>query len=238
MKIAVCEDNIQIIANIEQIITQFFNSQNIDFELDTYLSGERLLDYLSKNTENNYQLYLLDIEMGQINGMEVAEEIRKRDKEAFIIFITSHDEFMLKAFDVSAFHFLVKPVDAMKLKAILAKVIVSAERRDNVFIYQSSKKNFTIRHSNIQFFESDKRKVNIYASNSEYTFYGKLKEIESELPNYFIRIHKSYIINLEHVELVEGRKVFMSGNHELLISRTYTKYFEEVYRRFVIERLG
>lgn len=238
MQIAICEDSVQIMANIEQIITRFFDRNSIDVELDTFLSGERLLNYLSKHPNERYHLYLLDIEMGEINGMEVAEKIRETDKEALIIFITSHDEFMIKAFDVSAFHFLIKPVDPIKLKAVLQKSLSTIKRRNNVFVYRTNKKTFTILYSNIQYFESDKRKINIFTNTNTYTFYGTMKNIENILPNNFAQIHKSYLVNLDHIELVEGRQVQMSTGEVLIISRSNVDAFYDTYRKFVIERMG
>lgn len=237
MQIAICEDNTQIIANLEEIITQFFSENNVEFELETFLSGERLLYHLSNNPDCNYNLYLLDIEMGKLNGMEVAQRIRKRDKEALIIFVTSHDEFMIKAFDVSAFHFLIKPVNADKLRAILEKAMHIIEEQRNVFVYQTNKKTFSILYSHILYFESDKRKINIRTNSNTYSFYGAIKDIEKELPKHFVKIHKSYLINLKHVELVEGRNVQMSNGDILLISRSNMDSFYELYRNYVVLRM-
>lgn len=238
MRIAICDDNIQTVGSLEQIVTTFFNEKSIEIELDTFLSGERLLMNLSQDQQKNYDLYFLDIQMEVINGIQTAEEIRKRDAEAFIVFITSHEEFMLDAFDVSAFHFLVKPINPDRLRNILEKISKKFLQQKNVFIYHINKKTFTIFYSQIQYFESDKRKVFIYTKNAVYNFYGRMKDIESTLPKYFVRIHKSYLVNLENVELVEGNIITMNNGEELIISRSNVNVFNEVYRKFIVARLG
>ena len=122
MNIAICDDNPKMIGQIETLLLSFFEDDPNQFSYEAFLSGESLVDHLTKE-ESVFQLYLLDVEMKSLDGFEVARFIRERDQQAIIIFITSHVEWMPEAFEVNAFHYLIKPVDEVKVKQVLMKAL-------------------------------------------------------------------------------------------------------------------
>src|SRR5574344_1361863 len=118
MRIVTCDDDQAVIDNIKAII--FRNDQAPkDIELTSYSNSTKLLSALEDGKD--YDIFLLDILMPEINGMELAKAIRRTDKTSLIIFLTSSPEFAVDSYDVNAFGYLLKPVSETKLFALLSK---------------------------------------------------------------------------------------------------------------------
>ena len=238
MNIAICENEIRIANQVENVVIEYSQECDISCMCSIFLSGERLLKQInSDKITSYYHIYLLDIELHQIDGMEVAKIIREQDPEAIIIFITSHTELVYKAFDVSAFHFLTKPVNSEVLKSILKKAIKHLTVRNTFFNFSTNRKVYSLSCKQIEYFESYGRKITIYTKNSEDTFNGRLKDIKLKLPTYFIYINKSCIVNLENIEMTNSDTIRMCSGKILNISRKYKSAFYNEYKSFIHQRI-
>lgn len=120
MNIAICEDSIEMLGELERLVYDCCVRDENQLTCETFSSGEELLDTLKKD-HIRFQIYLLDIEMKEVNGLETAAIIRKTDQNAAIIFVTSHSELMQEAFDVLAFHYLIKPIHEEKVRQVLLR---------------------------------------------------------------------------------------------------------------------
>lgn len=233
MKIAVCDDDLGFTTRIEAWIADCLGKEQAD-RSDVYLSGEELLQVIEKENKP-YQLYLLDIEMGGITGMELAYEIRRRDVTALIIFLTSHAEKMPEAFEVNAFHYLVKPVEEEKVRQVLRRAASWLNRDKSFFRFQSGRKDCMVECADILYLESRGRKIRIQTDREMQEFYGTLKDALASLrPEGFVQIHQAYLINMHHLEAVERECVTMRGGIELPVSRTFRKSFQKTYQEFVL----
>ena len=119
MRIAICDDDLSLDKQLRQFIHETY--RDIDMLIDLYNSGEQFLNKIS-SSKIKYDLVLLDIEMNEVSGLKVATELKKTFPETYIVFITSHDEFALTGYEVSAFRFLVKPIQAPKLLEAIESV--------------------------------------------------------------------------------------------------------------------
>ena len=100
MRIAICDDSKEQLALLEDVVEKL-GIKNA--EIDCFYNGDSLLSHLIKKEDFYYQIYLLDIEMPGMNGLEVAKEIRTMDKRAVIIFITSYSDYVFSSFEVQPF---------------------------------------------------------------------------------------------------------------------------------------
>jgi len=239
MNVAICDDNIYMASKIEEIVSSCFHDNTDYFESEVYSSGEDLLDDL--NTDPlHYQLYILDIEMKEINGLQVAAKIREADQNAIIIFITSHDELMPEAFEVLAFHFLVKPVNPQKAQSVILRAIESLKARQTIFQFVIRKKVHTLYYEQIEYFESIQRKIIIHTTGGEeLEYYGRLKDVRQTCnAHLFTQIHNSYIINMDYVKILDGECVILCSGETLPITKTFHKDFHAAYRNYVLMRMG
>lgn len=103
---ALCDDDKYITEEIKKLLLEYAKDNRITIDIDEFESGEELL-----NSEKNYDIIVLDYQLGSTNGLTVAKELRKRNVLSSIIFLTSYPNFMIDAFEVNTFRFLLKPID-------------------------------------------------------------------------------------------------------------------------------
>lgn len=191
LKIAVCDDEERIREFIKAVI-----GQTLHVEADLYASGVLLLE-----AEVSYDIYILDICLGQEeNGMEIAKKLRSRT-DAVLIFITALQEYVYEAYDVEAFRYLLKPVEEQKLAEALLKAAAKAERKQvaaPLFIKVNGR-NLKISVADIFYAESDGRKIILHTKNGVFTYYEKMELLEQKLGERFFRSHRGFLVNLAEV---------------------------------------
>lgn len=235
IRVAICEDE----KNIRDYLAFLVKSQSDRFEISVelmeYSSAE---DYISDKKE--YDVLFLDIELeGNIDGMELAKRIRGYsygEESPVIIFVTGYEKYVYEAFDVSAFHFLVKPISEDKFSEVyeraIKKLLKEKNKKQSIMIpHNNGKKIIPI--SEIYYAESQDHKVIVHTYNGDLEYYGKMQDLENELSEVFFRIHRSCLINLLYVEEYSKNEVVITNGDILLISKYKYPDFVKAYLRFV-----
>ena len=236
MNIAICDDNLQVIGTFEKIVDDCFLGQHNQYACESFLSGEELLQDISQNTKK-YQVYIMDIEMRELSGIETALKIREQDPNCLIIFATSHHELMQEAFDVIPFHFLVKPIDEEKAKRTLLRAFDMLEHAKKIFSFKSGKTTVTLNYEDIVFFESDKRKIYVQTETEKYEYYGTIRDIVDEVsPLMFSQLHHSFVVNMSKVVTMEKDGIRLRSGVHIPVSKTYYQSFNAAYKNYVFAR--
>lgn len=118
-RIAIADDQIEFVQMINEVVSRFYSKKGLICKIKSYDSSNTLLFDLE---EINFDIYILDIEMPGLNGLQIAEKIRKNNTGAFIIFITSHTKYALDAFDVQAYKYILKNQIKTKLEDTLDEI--------------------------------------------------------------------------------------------------------------------
>ena len=242
MRVAICDDMQQQCDEIE-MIWKCCVDENFSYEVQSFLSAEALLHAYQQG--ERFDLLVLDIKMEGLNGMEAAKQIRKLDQAVKIIFLTAYDQYMREAFDVSAMHYLDKPVDAAKLKALFRQAIRS-HREAHYAVYvpvinqNNMEETVQLFTSEILFFESYNRKVVIHLTSGEiYVTKMKITLLEEELRSRnFVRTHMSFLVNVKYIRKINRMHItvkYQEQEHTLPISR---KQKELVEKTFLDYRVG
>lgn len=235
MNIAICDDDSTISGKLESIVNECFLSESDSCFLTVFMSGEEILCCLEQRKV--FQIYILDIELETISGLEVARKIRQNDYNAIIIFVTSHKELMQEAFEVLAFNYIVKPFDELNTKRIILKAIDYVTMKKRFFTYKLGKQNYTENLDRILYFESKGRKMCINTVEQVIEYYGTMKNVLEQLESQmFVPIHKSYIINMEYLKTIEGESVILKDEQKLPISKKYVSLLNSAYRNYIIMR--
>lgn len=225
-RIAICDDQRSVCSEIEHTIENFFATESIQYEIDSFLSGEELLKEL-KNQEK-YDLIYLDIELDVCNGVDVGRYIREELLDDFtqIAFISAKSSYALELFQVRPIHFLVKPFTPKQVIEVLEKALELQGRQTKIFHYRSGKLEKKISYKDIMYFSSDEKKVIIHMRDQEDYFYGKLSELQLPFTD-FVQIHQSFIVNKQYVIRFKFDCVLLSNAEELPISRRYRSLVRE-----------
>jgi len=221
MKIAICDDHNNICSQVEAFAAQACESVGVKHNIDVYYCGEALCGKLTDGEV--YDLIFLDIELNAINGVDVGNTIRDIHCNEYtqIAFISGKTEYAMQLFKLHPIDFLVKPLKYADIEQIVAKVLRINRINSGVFLFEYKRETHRVQINDIIYLESSKRKVNVVTHNGTFTFYGKLESVyESQLKNRnFLFIHKSYLVNYNHVKTFGYEHLYVSNGTRLPISR-------------------
>jgi len=230
INIAICDDDKSFARKVGEDLARLAQAANLSCEMQIFHDGQKLVD--SVNSGVFFDLIFLDIEMGSMDGLKAASEIRKIDKAVLIIYCSSHSEYAVEAYDVNPFRFLVKPPEATLLEKYFAQAIAEIIEDDAYFRYRDDKQSFKVPLKDILYFESDLRNVNIVLSEKVYSYHEKLSRVEETLKQNkvdFWRIHQSFLVNRRHIWRTKYSEIEMSNGTVLPISKGRRKYIREKY---------
>ena len=221
INIAICDDDKVICSELENIMLEYAKSHFLQIEIDIFYSGESLLEYIEQ--ENHLDILYLDIEMGQMNGVEVGRQIREtyRDHSIEIIYVSANDGYDRQLFDVQPLHFISKPIDKAIVERDLELALDRGKKLSGSFIYKKGYDTYKVPISDIVYFESLNREIKIVASQGEDTFYSSFSEVLPRVMEHqFVQIHRSYVINFNQVKTLRYSEVIMSNGDTLPISKS------------------
>ncbi len=225
MQIAVCDDEKEIRDLFAQKIRKLYPGAG----LLLYESGEELL-----LSDEEPDILLLDIQMPGKNGMETAKELRRKNKQVIIIFVTALDDFVFEAFDVGAFHYLVKPFDDRKFAEVLHNATEQSKNRKKPempsLLINTGGKHITVNLEDLVYAEVFDRKLILHTMDAEIEYYGKMKELEEKVGNEFFRTHRSYLVNFGFIRKYDATTVYLEKGQALMAKRKYQKFVEQYLR--------
>lgn len=234
LRVAVCDDST---ITLEQIEQYFESLQSIELKYEIFHGANDLLHYISVNADS-FDVYILDIEMPDMNGIILAERIRNFDISALIIFQTVHPAYVYDVFDIVTFHYLQKPVLLEKFEDVLQKAEVYINRKKCRFHFTYAKETYTISCNDILYFEQNRRKVIINTKYGAYESYMTAKEVMRQLERtIFVELGVSYIVNLEYVKVVTGNVAILYNEKYLPISRKNRKAVKEKQLQYEMKRM-
>lgn len=236
VQISICEDEAVMAHEIEEML--FCHAKEWHLECDVFHSAESLFNYVEK-TGTVFDICLLDIELGDSSGMELAKTIRKSSRECIIIFISSHEEYIYEAFDLLAFNFIKKPIDRKRFDTVIQKALMELSFRKKIFTFSYKSKKIYLECEKIKYFESNRRKMLAYMSDEEvFIYYDTVKNTWKHLnEKIFIRCHTSYIVNMEYIAVMDKEKLLLKSGEIIPISKRYRQASRRSYHEFLLRRM-
>ena len=196
--------------------------------LESGFSTTNPLQGLEKNQEEDFDLIFLDIQMPELNGIDFLKILNSKTK---VILTTAYSDFALESYEFGVVDYLLKPISyerfyksVLRVKEIMEKKSISESLKSDVekeyFFFKNNGKQIKINFSELLYIEGLRDYVNIKTNSSELIVLENLKDLEKILPHYFMRIHKSHIINLEKIESIDGKLVYISSK-SFQVGETY-----------------
>jgi len=231
-RMLICDNEKDNLNLYRVMIQEYLRKRLKQFDIQCFHSTEEAL-----NAEiERYDVFFLDMNLGEREGgIDLAEQLRKKNQKAFLIFFSDCSDYAYDAFRVDTFRYFLKPVpkDALlhSLDLILQK---RKETVSQLIILQKGHKFFRIPYYEILYFETQERKLHAVTSKKEYMLDNRINELEKQVEEFpFFRIHKSYLINLDFVKEYDQKSVTMMNGDVLFISRLRVKEFKESYQNYI-----
>ena len=226
MQIAICDDE----KNIRELLKSKIEKQYSDANIIFFSSGEELL-----LTDQHIDILFLDIQMNGKNGMETARELRKKNKKMILIFVTAIEEYVFQAFDVSAFHYIVKPIDDVKFVDILCKAVDEwklqrsevKEIESSYVMINNGGVHIKVKIEDIVYAEVFNRKVVLHKLDEKIEYYGKISELEALAGDSFFRPHRAYLINFKYVEKYDATTIYLEKGTALMAKQNYPEFVKK-----------
>ncbi len=166
--------------------------------------------------------------------METAKKIRAHS-DLLIVFITAMPDYVYEAYDVEAFHYLLKPIDEKKLEEVLARAVTRAQEKKNMpsLLIKTNGKFMRIPVEDICYVENDGRKVALHTKNGEYSYYEKMEALEKKLTKGFFRSHRGYLVNLQEVSGYDRTSITLKCGDVVFLSKQKYAAFVAAYMEYL-----
>lgn len=232
--IAVCDDEKEMRTMLSCSIVRQMDLLGEPCQINEFSDGAKLLAQI-KEAPYRIDILFLDIEMGMENGVDIARRLRKEDKECILIFVTGYSEYVFHGYEVGALNYILKPYEERKIREVLEEALRRMDKgRERFITVPSGSSLIRIPLKEVLFFTSRLRKVEVVTGEKEWEFYGKLSDIEKQLPPGFVRTHQRYLVNMLYVERVEKDSVLLKGQ-ELPVSRQHYQETAGAFARLLVE---
>lgn len=238
LQIAICDDNVDELSNMVQLINLYRASKNFSCEYAVFPNGFELISTLEKG--KHYDVYFLDIIMPGFMGIDLAKEIRSFNKTAPILFFTSSPEFALESYSVKAINYVLKPITKEKFFFTFDEVLeqIKVEKDEDAIVVKSNEGIQKILISNLVFAEVIGRNV-LYHLIS-----GKVMECTESFSSVcdillkygcFIKPHRSYLVNMQYVDTIDNHQISLQTISTVPIAQSKAREIKEKYLNYQME---
>ncbi|MDA3845452.1 MAG: LytTR family DNA-binding domain-containing protein [Vallitaleaceae bacterium] len=236
LNIAICDDNIDDLSNMTSLMNDYVNG-HMDKSILKYTAFQNALDLIAAiEIGEKYDVVLLDILMPFMTGMDAAKEIREYNHDVKIVFLTSSPEFAVESYSVSAYYYAIKPIWKEKLFILLDKLIDEIETHIKRSILIKSKTLITrIYIHRLEYAEINGRIILYHLTDgSVVEGPGSMTELENLLSDNccFIKPHRSYIINMAHIDTISQRELKMQSLALVPISKANNAMIQAAYMKY------
>ena len=228
--IAVVEDSAQDRAVLDSYLEKYQQEKNCHFQITHFSDG----DEIALGYKGGYDLILMDIEMTFMDGMSAAEEIRRADPEVLIIFITNSPQYAIKGYAVDALDYVLKPVSYYAFSQRLGRAVERVARRARHFLQINAHGTaHKLDTSAIYWIENCGHDLVFHTAEGEVTAPGSVTETEEKLAqDSYFRVNKGCLVNLEHVDRMDGEDAIVHGDR-VPLARARRKAFLDALNDYI-----
>lgn len=231
MNIAVVDDNLNDRKMILDYLSQFFNESGGDYTTSTFEDGVSFL----KDYSFSYDFIIFDIDMPQMSGIDTAKELRKKDSNVTIMFVTNMPQYALEGYSVEAVDYVLKPLSypdfRLKMKKATRYILRNSVKK--ITINTTEEGLITVDSSDIYYVESKLHYIYYHTKKDVYKMRAKLTEVEDILlPYHFARSGGSFLINLAYLEKIDGNEIVVA-DETLPLSRRMKASLMSAFTKYI-----
>lgn len=215
LTIAICDDSPADRDFVSALTARWAELRGHDLKLAPFPSAESFLFALS---DQPWDVLLLDIEMGRMDGVTMARQLRRVNDSIQIVFITGYSQYIAEGYEVAALHYLLKPVSEEKLFAVLDRAAAAVRKNERALVLELPGETVRVPIHQIRYMEVRSNYVTIHAKE-DYTIKRTLKELADELDERFYRLGRSAVVNLRFITRVTKTEACLSTGEALPLPR-------------------
>lgn len=216
-KISIVDDNSADTEYVAALVTSWADAAGHTAEISVFPSAEAFL--FQYEEEQDFDILLLDIEMGELNGVDLAKRLRQGNDVVQIVFITGYPDFVAEGYEVSALHYLMKPVACEKLHAVLDKAAANLAKTEKRLCVTYDRRTDFVPLSQILYVEAQRQYVLIHTFGETYRMKQSFAETLDGLDEFFFKCQRSFCVNLRHITRINKDSVLLKNGEEVPIGR-------------------
>lgn len=236
MKIAVCEDQATQINLLNKQIENWSKDNKVNISIENFTTAESFLFQWSDY--DKYDIIFLDIKLSKMSGVELSNKIREKNKIVDIVFVTGFFKYALHGYRVGALQYLMKPINKLDLYSCLNKTLerINEVNKTSIVAIETTKKIIKLDYNEIYYCIMFSPYIDIHTNSGKITLRKKISELENVLPNrYFIRCHRSYIVNVKHIKSITKNSILLENDIEVPISRGKCSEINDAFIDYISE---
>ena len=220
-QIGLCDDDTIFRKEFGKILKEITAKLEMECHIEIWEDEKALKETLMKHRKMD--ILFLDIELKHGLGVDLGQYIREilKDYEMQIVYISHEQQYAMQLFETTPLDFLVKPISKGAVERVLKRYLKKQEETGKLFTFKMAREIIRLPYSSIMYIQSRAHKLLVHTMERQWEFYGKVEEIEKIMPKYFVRIHKSFLVNEYFIISYGYDKVCLLNNQQLNISRTY-----------------
>ncbi|MBQ8297518.1 MAG: response regulator transcription factor [Ruminococcus sp.] len=231
IQIAVCDDEKRVLDEICSKVQNAFAGINCPAEIFKTDNSFELVEHIKNRA---IDVLFLDIDMPSLSGMDIAQFLIDSNANTLLVFVTSHDALVYQSFRYHPFGFIRKSHFDEEIGAVVKSIADELQKRNEYFSFKTNEGFFKIPFTDILYFESESNYINLHCTDNQYKFRGTITSLENELtPKGFIRSHKGFLVNQQHIFAIKGDDIELSNKQLLPIGRTNRENVKKTILRYM-----
>ena len=215
-RVAIVDDSVTDARFVEGILKDWAGEKQTAIQAEVFASAESFLFRYAEDKE--WDILLLDIEMGAMDGVTMAKKVRIHNEAVQIVFITGYSDYIAEGYEVAALHYLMKPVNREKLMTVLDRALEKRKQEERCLNLELSGEMVRLPFYEIRYLDVRQNYVTVHAKG-DYTVKRSLNDFEKELDHRFHRVGRSMILNLKYIQRVTKTEVHLSDGTVLPLPR-------------------
>lgn len=215
-RIAVCDDSAADREYTASLVRAWAAETGSQIHISLFSSGENFL--FRAEDEGSFDILLLDIEMGAMDGVALAKKLRQKNETLQIVFITGYSDYIAEGYEVSALHYLMKPVKKEKLFSVLTRAAEKLRKDEKALHLEAGGLLVRIPIYTIRYADVQGNHVTVHASQ-DFTAKMTLSELEKGLDDRFYRVGRSAIVNLTKISRVTKTEILLQDGTTVPLPR-------------------
>lgn len=214
-RIAICDDRQEDREYVRQLTARWAQQRGNQVEMTEFCSAEQ---FLFSCPQPDFDLLLLDIEMGEMDGVSLAKQVRRTNELMQIVFITGYSDYITEGYEVAALHYLMKPVKEEKLFAVLDRAVERLHKNTKVLTLETAKEMVRVPLYQVSALEVQRNYVTVHA-RQDYTVKKSLSELMEQLDERFFRVGRSAVVNLNDISRVTRSDIYLTDGRSIPLPR-------------------
>ena len=231
MRVAICDDEQVQCHLLTKELKVWAKEQSIILEVVPFCDAESFLFQWEDDKE--YDLLILDIEMGKSNGMELARQLRDAGEKVPILFVTGYETYMSQGYEVEALHYLLKPLKREKLFEVMER-LQKTQKTEKKLVFTSEEGKIFLSPSKIWYVEAAGHWCMLTTSNDKYKLKCSMSDMRSLLKTeaHIIDVHRSFLVNLQYVASITKQELILDNGERIPLSRSKIKEVNEAFIKY------